>query len=568
MGISFYPYEEDKKPCKKEKELNNQPQSLNLEQLEYIQMQMKKSICKIKCKDKGFGTRFFCRIPFPDYFNLLPVLITNYHVIKSEDIQPNKAINISINNENLNITLIIDKSRKIYANKEPYDITIIELRKRDGINLNSFLDIDNEFIANENYIQKSIYLIHYPHGLNVEFSSGVIQSIGSDNYTIFHLCSTKAGSSGAPIFNLFNYKILGIHIGSTIYENYNFGTLIKIPIKEFINKNINKNMNKNINISKIEDNNNIIETNELLTNDNFDRNTNKIYAKDYIIQSLNSFEDNKLDKLDKKQINIKLNNINPININNFNEVIKKYPYINDGIKVEKRKPCEYENSVIYDGEWDIKRNVLHGRGIQLWPDGTKYIGYFKNNKVYKKGIIYFSNGSIYEGELLNCKFNGYSKYINVDGTKYEGEWKDDKENGYGKEFWTDGAKYEGQYKNGEKSGKGIFIWPDGSIYEGSFENNLLNGEGAYFFSDKRKYIGTWVNNFKEGKGVFIWPDGRKYFGEYKNDKKNGYGIFEWTNGKKYKVYWKNGKPDGKGEFFILSENKWKKGIWKDGKRIQ
>ena len=71
-----------------------------------------------------------------------------------------------------------------------------------------------------------------------------------------------------------------------------------------------------------------------------------------------------------------------------------------------------------------------------------------------------------------------------------------------------------------------------------------------------------------GKGVFIWADGRKYEGEYKNDKKEGFGEFEWVNGKKYRGYWKNGKQDGEGEFYFPSNQKWKKGIWKEGQRIK
>ena len=61
------------------------------------------------------------------------------------------------------------------------------------------------------------------------------------NYTIYHLCSTEAGSSGCPIIILINFKIIGIHKGSKSEKNYNLGTLIKIPIKEFNKKNRNNN---------------------------------------------------------------------------------------------------------------------------------------------------------------------------------------------------------------------------------------------------------------------------------------------------------------------------------------
>ena len=255
--------------------------------------------------------------------------------------------------------------------------------------------------------------------------------------------------------------------------------------------------------------------------------------------------------------------------NDFNELIAKYPEINDDVRVEKRNPQEFiNNKVIYYGEWKKNKNIRHGRGIQLWPEGAKYIGNWKNDKACGKGKLIHSDGDIYEGEWFNDKPNGFGIYIHLDGTKYEGEWKDDKQNGNGKETWSDGSQYEGQYKNGIKSGYGKFCWSDGAIYEGHFENNKINGEGTYIFPDKRKYIGSWADNKLEGNGLFIWPDGRKYEGEYKNDKKEGFGSFYWSDGKIYKGYWKNGKQNGEGEFYDPGDNVWKKGHWYGGKKVK
>ena len=253
----------------------------------------------------------------------------------------------------------------------------------------------------------------------------------------------------------------------------------------------------------------------------------------------------------------------------FKELIIQYPPIDDDVRIEKRNPQENKiEKTIYYGEWDIDKNVRHGRGIQIWPDGAKYSGYWKDDKAEGKGKLYHSDGDIYEGDWANDKPNGYGIYTHSDGTKYEGEWENDKQSGTGKEYWPDGAIYEGQYKDGKKNGQGKFSWSDGATYVGNFKDNNIDGEGTYIFSDSRKYVGSWVENKLEGKGVFTWPDGRKYDGEYKNDKKEGYGIFEWVDGKKYKGYWKNGKKDGEGQFFLPSKKKWKKGIWKEGKIVK
>ena len=52
--------------------------------------------------------------------------------------------------------IIIDNKRKTFTNKD-YDITIIELKPNDGLNYDSFLDIDdniNDNDLNGKYIKK------------------------------------------------------------------------------------------------------------------------------------------------------------------------------------------------------------------------------------------------------------------------------------------------------------------------------------------------------------------------------------------------------------------------------
>jgi hypothetical protein len=253
----------------------------------------------------------------------------------------------------------------------------------------------------------------------------------------------------------------------------------------------------------------------------------------------------------------------------FQEVLKEYEPLDDNIKVEIKGPLHFaNNNTIYYGEWDPANKKRHGRGIQIWKEGSKYCGYWIDDKINKKGKIIYNDGNIYEGEWKDDKPNGKGKYTNIDGTVYEGNWKDDKQHGLGKEEWSDGAWYEGEYFEGKKQGKGKFHWADGSLYEGTFLDNNINGQGVYYFSDKRKYEGGWVNNQLEGKGIFTWPDGRRYDGEYKNDKKDGYGTFSWNDGKIYKGYWKNGKQHGNGQFFDPTDQLWKRGIWENGKKVK
>ena len=57
---------------------------------EKIIEQMKKNVCKI-IVDQMQGTGFFCKIPFPDNSNMLPILITASHVINDEFLNKDDA---------------------------------------------------------------------------------------------------------------------------------------------------------------------------------------------------------------------------------------------------------------------------------------------------------------------------------------------------------------------------------------------------------------------------------------------------------------------------------------------
>ena len=206
---------------------------LTIEQLNIISSQLKKNICKIHKINGRKATAFFCKIPFPDQFKLLPVLITNYHVLGKEDLKINKTIKITLDDDNIEKVLLIDKNRITLGNKK-IDISLVEIKPNLDI-INNFLDIDDN--VNDNnykkiYQNKSIYLLHYPNGGQASFSSGKIEEIYNEN--IRHSCSTEYGSSGAPILNSSNLKVIGVHKRRT--DNfYNEGTYMKFIIEELNN---------------------------------------------------------------------------------------------------------------------------------------------------------------------------------------------------------------------------------------------------------------------------------------------------------------------------------------------
>ena len=217
----------------KQKEVNPYIREISIDQMQIIKNQMEKCVCKIKCNE-GTGTGFFCKIPFPNFYNLMPVLITNNHILNEEALKINNQIMLSINKDLFNYKIYIDNSRKIYTEKDLYDITLIEIKESDGIDLNPFLEVDNKDEAFENekdvkkiYKNKYAYIIHYPNGDKVKYNQGIILGIQENNYTIQHKCNTKTGSSGCPILNLSNFKVIGIHKGTRKTSKSNFGTLLR-----------------------------------------------------------------------------------------------------------------------------------------------------------------------------------------------------------------------------------------------------------------------------------------------------------------------------------------------------
>ena len=214
-----------------EKYIEKSPNPITIEGTENILYQMKNSICKIINNDGNKGTGFFCRIPYNN--KLLPVLVTNNHVLNENHIENNKKLEITLNDGKKVKIIELDNSRIRYTNEE-LDFTFIEIKSNKD-KIDNFLDIDENINTDlENYYNnKSIYTLHYPKGTLANVSYGLSNAIIKDN--INHFCSTEKGSSGAPILLLDSFRVIGIHKGAARNRslNFNFGTFIKSAIKLF-----------------------------------------------------------------------------------------------------------------------------------------------------------------------------------------------------------------------------------------------------------------------------------------------------------------------------------------------
>ena len=143
--------------------------------------------------------------------------------------------------------IALDEQRIIYKDKD-LDITIIEIKEEDNLDIFSFLEIDNSINIEDlqTTINTKIYLLHYPLGSEeVYISKGYIKDLFKesfklveDNINMFVTdYSSYKGSSGAPVLNYNNNLVIGIHnAGKLNKQNEARGLFIKRGINKFIEK--------------------------------------------------------------------------------------------------------------------------------------------------------------------------------------------------------------------------------------------------------------------------------------------------------------------------------------------
>ena len=383
-----------------EKRLKNNVTCIKIKEMAKLIEYTKKRICKIYCNDGGKGTGFFCIIPLDDWDNNLRVLITNNHVIGENDMINGQKINFTLDDDREEKEIIMDEERRKYTN-EKFDITIIEIKKNDGIKNESFFEIDNKIFEDYKiYIKQTIYLLHYPKGKEMTFSEGIIKKIYDNKYTIEHLCDSDSGSSGGPLLNSIDYKVIGIHKGGAKgAREHNLGTLIKEPIEDF-KKKLNNNKEKE-EIKEYKE--------EKIKNNEIEKNKKKVYENGeyYIGDFLN------------------------------------------GLKHGKGKLYYKDNTIKYEG--DFANDKYEGKGKYIYKSGNFYIGDFLNGLRHGKGIEYYKNNTIkYEGNLVNDEYEGKGKYIWEDGEYYIGDFLKGLKHGKGKQCYKNNTiKYEGNFVNGK-----------------------------------------------------------------------------------------------------------------------
>ena len=355
-----------------EKMLKDYPRPIFIKETKIILQQMVKSVCEICTKDGSKGSGFFCKIPLLNN-TFIHAFITNNHVINEKYLKEENEIKIKMNDGYKTDIKAINIKNRLYYTNEEQDITIIEIKENKQDVSYEFLEFDDNILKDDGlgYIGNSVYILHYPSHLEedkVAVSYGIIKGRFEDKHFNFkHHCSTEYGSSGSPILNISNNKVVGIHKKRGTKE-YNIGLFVYESIKNFITK-YESEKNKKLNIPKItSDKNKELKMNEFISN-----NKNK-----------------KLDEL----------------FDIFRNLSKK-KLISDIVPIKK----EEEKYLAY--QLICKSKFLSSKKYESWIPAWHGTGYDKLESIIKYGL------KLPKSKLENGKFSPapkvIPKYSKVDG---------------------------------------------------------------------------------------------------------------------------------------------------------
>ena len=152
-------------------------------------------VCKVIINEFN-GSGFFIKLNINN--KILFCLMTNEHVITREMVENKENIEIKYDYETKGIKINLDNTERLIKDFKDIDIDaiIVEILPEDNIEGNYFLE--PELYNIKNIINNPIYILQYPLGNKICYSSGFIKKINDNEIT--HNSTTKKGSSGSPIF--------------------------------------------------------------------------------------------------------------------------------------------------------------------------------------------------------------------------------------------------------------------------------------------------------------------------------------------------------------------------------
>jgi len=64
---------------------------------------------------------------------------------------------------------------------------------------------------------------------------------------------------------------------------------------------------------------------------------------------------------------------------------------------------------VYQGEWLTLegQDLRDGRGVQIWANGSRYDGFWKEGMAHGRGRLVHADGDVYIGDWKHDKTHGY-----------------------------------------------------------------------------------------------------------------------------------------------------------------
>ena len=219
------------------------------------------NFCRIIYNNDSIGAGFLCKIPSQDNTQKLPVLITYSKILSGKMlVKDNITIILSFSEDNNKIKIIIDDSRKVYRIDE-YQIILIEIKESDNLNINYFLDIEEETLGDniiDNYLHKQILELKFSLENKIQLNFGIIEKIDINNHLFYFTCHKEPDYLRIPLINPINNKIIGISLGSSI-EHKNYGVFMKKIIEDFVDNGNPKDFANNGNFKDFVNNEKLVE---------------------------------------------------------------------------------------------------------------------------------------------------------------------------------------------------------------------------------------------------------------------------------------------------------------------
>ena len=182
------------------------------------------------------GTGFFCKLKIPKSNDFLPVLITATQLYTKDDFYIDKRVKFKIQENDF--ILGVDDFRKSYIN-DTYEIAILEVKRNDGIDVDSFLEIESydNFQPDKLYKNKNLGLVTFNKEDKIyEALKFTIKEINRNLYDFQYTCELNEDFKGYPIINIDKNKIVGLHKEIDKINNVNNGMLLNLPITDFFDE--------------------------------------------------------------------------------------------------------------------------------------------------------------------------------------------------------------------------------------------------------------------------------------------------------------------------------------------